>query len=415
MTPTLTTQVTPESLEAHDTSDVLVALTIDAEAAPEQPTSTRHIALCLDASGSMMSGRTDSFDVDLSDVDSLAEASDALQQQLDAQTDADAEDASRLDHAKAGALNILDELEPDDYITVVAFGTNAATEVDPIQLRNADREELADAISTIETRGKTDILDGLETARENLHAIDTASQASRQIILLTDGKDNKNDDDDFERVLPDIRSDGISVMAGGIGPYDDELLATIADKTDGISQHLEDPADIESFIETTVSDAGNVVLSDPNLHVRSGEAFELVDARVRVSTDRKDADDKARDIEQAGDIKRIQLPDVAAPMTQQVLLQFESTPRPPGQTAVVADLDLWAGGEQRAQETVTVDFQNEETGIKPKVENDYKRIQVRSDLKSGDTEAAEQHIDDVEDDELAIELRDQTDLKRTEL
>lgn len=415
MTPTLTTQVSPEALSAHDGGDLLAALTIDTEVAPEQPVSTRHIVLCLDASGSMTSGRANDFDIDLAEADSLSDATAALQQRLEARTDDDDEEVSRLDHAKAGALDILDKLNPDDYLSVVAFGTSAATEVAPIRWGDADHDEIADTITDIDSRGRTDILDGLETSWEHLQSIDATGRATRQIILLSDGNDNQNDDENFEEVLSEIQADGVSVMTAGIGNYDDELMAQIAAETDGIAQHLTEPADIEEFIEASVTDAGNVVLPDPELHVRTGEAFELEDARVRVSTEQKAADDKTRDIERAGDINRIQLPDVAAPMSLTALLQFTGGPRPPGQTAVVADLDVWAENEQRAQRTITVDYQNEETGIKPKVENDWRRIQVRSELKAGDTEAAEDAIDEVDDEELAIELREQTDLKKTEL
>jgi Mg-chelatase subunit ChlD len=406
--------VSPEVITAHDESDVLVALTIDAEAAGEQPTSTRHIVLCLDASGSMTSDQTNTFDIDLDNVDTLAEATEVLEAQLPNDDDNE-EKASRLDHAKAGALDILEELETEDYISVIAFGSSASTEVDPIQWSEADQVEVADAISDIGSRGRTDVLDGLETAWENLQSIDAEGQATRQVILLSDGKDNENDDGDFEEILPDIRADGVKVMTGGIGPYDDDLMSTIADETDGISQHLSEPADIETFIETTVNDAGSVVLHDPAVHVKPGDPFTLTDARVRVSSQQRAADDKTRDIETVGDINRIQLPDVAGPMTQQILLKLEGEPRPPGQTAVLAKLDIWAEGDQRASRRLTVSYQNEETGIKPKVENLWKRIQVRSDVKTGNEDAAEDTIEDIDDETLAIELREQTDLEKTKL
>ena len=90
--------------------------------------------------------------------------------------------SSRLMMAKQAAIQLLNLLEDDDYVTVIAFSGDVTVMQPPTKALN--REDIAKAIHEVETAQGTFIGLGLRTAFELML---TQPQGQKQVMLITDG------------------------------------------------------------------------------------------------------------------------------------------------------------------------------------------------------------------------------------
>ena len=111
--------------------------------------------------------------------------------------------------------------------------------------------------------------------------------AVRRVLLLSDGKDNSHEPDDFRELATDIDQSGIRILSAGIGTdYDDETIRTLGTTARGEWTHLESPGDIESFFGDAVEAANSVVAANAQLKldvapgVEIGEVYQIGRAHV---------------------------------------------------------------------------------------------------------------------------------------
>lgn len=129
-----------------------------------------------------------------------------------------------LEIQKGLALDVLDQLDPEDQVGIVAFEGRAYRVSDPREL-GPNRALLEDRIRRLVSGGGTDIARGLTGASQML------GDAGGNVVLLSDGLD------DSPGVLPAARTlgaDGIRVITVGVGPrIDEQLLRGIARESGG--------------------------------------------------------------------------------------------------------------------------------------------------------------------------------------
>jgi Ca-activated chloride channel family protein len=131
--------------------------------------------------------------------------------------------------AREGASWVFGLLEDDDYITIVSFDSEANFVMRPTQWGDTTREAAMTAIDRLTAGGGTDMFDGLETAGEALRSIGLRDEdAVRRILLLSDGKDNTHDPEDFETLAEDLDGMGIRIRSAGIGEdYNQDTIRTL--------------------------------------------------------------------------------------------------------------------------------------------------------------------------------------------
>jgi Ca-activated chloride channel family protein len=140
---------------------------------------------------------------------------------------------SKMDNARAGALQLVKALGESDQLTLVTFNDKVKTLVRDAPLKT-NRAEVLDTIANLEARGGTALHDAL------LNACDLASgddQAIQAIILLTDGADTDSTSTrdavdlrlkDRSRPLPLIFTIAYSWAGDKIDIPDRQLLEEIA-------------------------------------------------------------------------------------------------------------------------------------------------------------------------------------------
>jgi Ca-activated chloride channel homolog len=178
----------------------------------------------------------------------------------------------RLGLVKQSLRLLVDQLDRDDTVAVVVFGSDARTVLEPTS--GDDRSRILAAIDTLEPEGSTNAEAGLRLGYEvaNRHLVE---DGINRVILASDGVANVGLTDP-QSILGQIKRDasaGIQLVTVGVGMgnYNDVLLEQLADQGDGFYAYVDtiDEArrlfadDLTSTLDTVALDAKVQVDFDP--------------------------------------------------------------------------------------------------------------------------------------------------------
>ena len=182
---------------------------------------------------------------------------------------------NRLGLVKRALGLLLDELQPDDRVGLVVYGTNGR-----ILLRHTrDLEEIRRAIAELRPEGSTNVEEGLRLAYD-LADEGWRQGASNRILLCSDGVANVGATGP-ESILSRIgkeaqRGIALTTIGFGMGNYNDALMEQLADQGDG-TYHYVDALDearrvfvenLTGTLETVAKEAKAQVEFDPRSVVR---------------------------------------------------------------------------------------------------------------------------------------------------
>ncbi len=339
-------------------ADTTVTARVDVEPGDETGAVERHVALCIDTSGSMTGEK-------------MARARDGLEW-------------------------VFGLLEPADRVAVVGYDSEAEVVLEPARWGDVDAETARECVTSITPGGGTNSFEGIRRAREALEAIDRDADSDgrtpvRQILLVSDGKDRQHDRPAFEDLAAGVDDAGIRIHAGGIGDsYDEDTIRALGRGARGEWAHLEDPGDIEAFVGEAVERAGSVVAPEARLTFDLAPGVELDDVYRAVPQAQQADPDRENGTVTVG------LPDLVAGQRQRVVAKLGV---PPGEAdeepVALADVTLAAEGA-RASDSITVTY----TGERSKLATSETAVQLaheeavhRSKLGRGDLAAAARRVE----------------------
>lgn len=274
---------------------------------------TRHVALCVDTSGSM--------------------------------------EGDRIEMAKEGAIYATGTLDDDDYLSLVTFDGDSQVLLGPVRWGDINRDNAHDEIREMEARGLTDIEAGLRDARSSLDQIPTDPDAVRRIILLSDGEDNDKSGSDFEPIVEDLIDNHTSIMAAGIGEYDEATIKTIGTGEGNKWEHLTDVQEIRAFLSGEVSLAGTVLETKPELRFDTAGGTELRDVYRCVPQVQQ------ADVDWDGSTVVVTLPDLKEEEKQLVVFEMVAPKGEEGDVRKVADVTFEAS--ERQQTELSIEYTND--------------------------------------------------------
>ncbi len=153
-------------------------------------------------------------------------------------------EAPKVDVAKEAALQAAQLLSPEDEFGVVAFDTAARWVIDTQPV--GDAGDVGDALAGIQGGGGTNIYGGLADA---VRSLKTSKASIKHVILLTDGWSETGNYDDL---LAEARSAGITVSTVSAGGGSPNLLRSIAEKGNGAYYVARDNSQIPKiFVKET--------------------------------------------------------------------------------------------------------------------------------------------------------------------
>src|SRR5579885_2916561 len=154
----------------------------------------------------------------------------------------------KVDRLKETVRGIIDQLDEEDFLSIVTFGDRAEV-LSPAQpLRNKAMAQ--GAIDAMRCRGGTEISRGLAVGLSELAR--NASRALSHMILLTDGQTYGDEMICLERA-EEAAGMNVGITAYGLGAdWNSALLDGIAGPTGGHSDYIESPEEMASAFSSRV-------------------------------------------------------------------------------------------------------------------------------------------------------------------
>jgi Ca-activated chloride channel family protein len=179
---------------------------------------------------------------------------------------------ARLEHVKQAAYNIIDELDDEDSLAVVAFNDRA--EVVLPTASGLNRIQAKAKVASIIAMGGTEILQGLQAGIEEVEKR-LGQQVTNHVILLTDGQTYGDEEDCLaEARLAGARRIGITAM--GIGEdWNDTLLDEMASQSGGVSAYIASPGQVRTLLQQRVRGLGSTFAQGLTLEYRCAEGVKI--------------------------------------------------------------------------------------------------------------------------------------------
>jgi Ca-activated chloride channel family protein len=158
-----------------------------------------------------------------------------------------------IEYVREGLLRMLDDLRPEDRVSIIAFSDGAE-----VLVEGAPGDATADltlAIDAIYANGSTNIYDGLRTGYEIVASTTTEGRQSR-VVLLSDGEATAGITSTSKIVAMSAGYNAIghSLATIGIGEaFDPVLMRELSEAGGGSFYYLEDPAAVQEVFEQEVT------------------------------------------------------------------------------------------------------------------------------------------------------------------
>lgn len=219
-----------EAYSAGDPQNTVLKITLDAPSAPAHVSRPPvNVSLVLDRSGSM--------------------------------------NGTKLEQAKAAAIEALSRLGKNDVFSLVVYDDNAHTII-PAQ-HPEDVNHIAGIIRQIRTGGSTALFNGVSLGAAEIRK-NIEKDFVHRILLLSDGIANvgPSQPEDLGRLGAALLKEKISVTTMGVGmDYNEDLMTRLSQKSDGNTYFVESGNDLPRIFASELGDVLNVVARQVRLHI----------------------------------------------------------------------------------------------------------------------------------------------------
>ena len=167
-------------------------------------------------------------------------------------------------------LNTLDE---DDTVSIVAYASASGTVLEPTSVKNKD--EILSALNRLRAGGSTAGAAGLELAYHKAQE-SFDDEGVNRVILATDGDFNVgfSSPDDMKAFIKDKRETGIflSVLGFGMGNYNDHLMQSLAQNGNGVAAYIDSLAEANKVLANEAGSALFTIAKDVKIQVEFNPA-----------------------------------------------------------------------------------------------------------------------------------------------
>lgn len=178
----------------------------------------------------------------------------------------------RMDVVKATTIQLLQQMKPQDILSVVTFSDRAEVLVPPMRVGNLKRIE--NLLARLQCAGGTEIYHGLslgvDQVRENL-----SPAFINHLLILTDGRTYGDEDKSLLLALQ-AAEDGIGISGVGIGhEWNDAFLDRIASCSGGSTIFVSDAKDLRNLLVRKCNTLTQVFAERVVLDVKPDDQIEL--------------------------------------------------------------------------------------------------------------------------------------------
>jgi len=173
---------------------------------------------------------------------------------------------ARMQNVKVAAADLVEALDPQDRLALVAFSDRAEVLAPAHRVENA--RVIKSALAAMASGGGTEIYQGLLKGLEEVRRF-ASSETINHVILLTDGRTYG----DEERALIEARragAEGISISAFGIGEdWNDQFLDDLARCAGGLSRYISVPSDVRAVLKQQIHGLSSTLLQNVKLEINT--------------------------------------------------------------------------------------------------------------------------------------------------
>ena len=178
-------------------------------------------------------------------------------------------EARKLDFVKTAAHQLVDMMEPDDILSIVAYDHHVQV---PWRSRpvGRDRTELHRIIAGLYPGGATFLSGGLEEGYRQVKCRKRSGTLNR-VLLLSDGLANRGvtDRGNLRERAAVMSEKGISISTFGVGHhFDEELMMMVAGGGGGNYRYLGDPERIVAALASEFQTAARTAASEVEIIIR---------------------------------------------------------------------------------------------------------------------------------------------------
>ncbi|GAB4581235.1 MAG: VWA domain-containing protein [Anaerolineales bacterium] len=179
----------------------------------------------------------------------------------------------RMDVVKATVKNLVRQLRPVDYLSIVTFSDRAEVLVPAMRI-SSGLDKVDAQISMLQTSGGTEIFQGLAAGFEEVTRFIRPNFVNH-MILITDGR-TYGDEAQCLSLAQKARDTGITISGLGIGSeWNDKFLDALTSITGGNSTYVADAKDIKRFMELKFSRLNQVFAENTTLNLKPSPNVEV--------------------------------------------------------------------------------------------------------------------------------------------
>ncbi|WP_075936316.1 vWA domain-containing protein [Halosegnis longus] len=292
----------------------------------------------------------------------------------------------KIDSVRQGIQWVLGLLDDADHLSLVTFNSSADELLSATKMTEDQKDRVRSMVDQMSTGGGTDIQDGIRKARQTLQQLPDDDQTARRILLLTDGQDTGN----FERLAEECADMGMSIMSAGIGTdYDEDVVRTLGEKSQGEWRHLEEANDIRDFFGDKVEEASTVVAANPELTLNVTTGTEVQEVYMGMPQV------QPVDVDWQDNTAVIKIPDLAEGSAQKLVFKFQAPEREAGQEFLLANATLSTGsGEQNEQ--FAIDYTDDPDKLRVNnedVEVAFEGTKLRNEMIEAETQVEQEQVE----------------------
>ena len=184
----------------------------------------------------------------------------------------------KIEHARAAAQRVLDELADGDVVSMNTFSDNAEQRVPLTPLTSLSRRWISGVIEELGASGGTNLFAGLAFA-ESVSRSTPKTHPVRRVMLISDGRATAGDTSPHslaqlaEAGLPQ----GVQVTAVGIGvDYDEATLNALALRSSGRLYHVAESQDLPAIVEREMSLLDSTSASNAQVEIVAAPGVTLL-------------------------------------------------------------------------------------------------------------------------------------------
>lgn len=291
----------------------------------------------------------------------------------------------KIEKAKQAAIDVIEQLRPDDIISVVAYDDTVNVLLPATRV--TDHTAICAAIQSLYPGNATALFAGISKGAEEIRKFIDKNRINR-IVLLSDGLANVGPSSTgaLAELGTSFIAEGISVSTIGLGlDYNEDLMTALAQKSDGNHMFAEKAEDVGKAFAREFGDVLSVVAKSVDVTVHCAPGVRPVRALGREAVI-------------TGETAIAKLNQVYGNQTKYMLLELELSAGVAGTPMNVASVDVSYAGmptnaNRLSQHTSTVDVVDSPSMV--------------ASAENADVMTSVVHQLSVERNELACRLRDE--------